>query len=98
MKPASISTPYAELVRMFNALLRGRTNNTGSVTLEAGTTSTVIFDPRITASSVITLSPGTGDAAGAVATTSIVCSTGQATISHSNSGSTVRTFGYVING
>lgn len=79
-----------ELVRQFE--------NTGSVTLTNSATSTVVYNPKIVASSVAVLQPKTLAAAGAQATTYISSvGTGQFTITHA-SATTTRTFDYVLHG
>lgn len=84
------------LAETSNLLLRGRANNTGTFTLTAGATSTVVTDPAFESSMVPLFTPTTANAAGALATTYVSArDKGQFTITHANAGSTDRTFLYV---
>ena len=71
---------------------------TGSVTLTASAASTTLTDYRITADSVISLTPTTANAATAIATNHITTVIGSATITHANTATTDRTFKYSITG
>jgi hypothetical protein len=99
LNPLSRVSTTDQIVNAINAILRGRSNATGSVTFTASVTSTTITDPRISADSVILLVPQTANAAGAVATTyQGVTANGSAVIQHANTGTTDRTFRYVVCG
>lgn len=86
-----------DISQAIDTLFKGNGDNVGSVTLMLSSTTTVVTDARVGATSVITLSPT--NAAGATELANIYVSTtnGQFTLTHTNAGTT-RTFGYVING
>lgn len=79
-------------------LIEGRNNANGTVTLTAGSTTTTIASPTINENSGIWLFPKTANAAAALATTYASVVAGQATITHANTGTTDRTFYYIILG
>lgn len=84
-----------------NAILNGRQNNVGSVTLTANTTTTTVTDFRVGADSVITLMPTTANAAAAIATTyvsSIDPLTNTFVLTHANNAQTDKTFKYEVTG
>lgn len=83
-----------------NNIVDGKINATGSFTLTAGATSTVVSDRRCGTGSVVLITPTTANAAGAVATTYIPSTTvkNQFTVTHANTGTTDRTFNYAILG
>lgn len=82
-----------------NQLIRGRSNATGTVTLTAGATSTVVSNTNFNASAVPMLFPRTANAAAALATTYATISTaGTLTIVHANAATVDRTFSYVVLG
>lgn len=79
--------------------LAGKLNCAGSLTLDVSpATSTDYDDPLITENSVLLLMPTTANAAAELATLYIVPSAGTATVNHSSSASSDRTFGVVIIG
>lgn len=79
-----------------NELLKGRMNNTGTVTLTAGATSTAVADNQFQSGQVPLLIPTTANAAGALATTYLTArNNGTFTLTHANAVSTDRTFLYV---
>ncbi len=79
-----------------NELLKGRANNTGTVTLKAGVTTTLVEDNLFNSDMVPMLMPMTANAAAALATTYLSArSKGSFTLTHANSGTTDRTFLYV---
>lgn len=79
-----------------NEVLKGRANNTGSVTLEDGATSTVVEDNLFQSDMVPLLIPTTANAAGALATTYVSArANGSFTLTHANAVTTDRTFLYV---
>lgn len=81
------------------ALLDGRSNATGTVTLAVSpATSTTLTDSRITPSSVLKLMPTTATAAAELATLYVACAVGSATVNHSASAAADRTYGYEIGG
>lgn len=76
-------------------MLQGRLNVTTTLTLTAGTTTTVLTDSRLTAAGNALLLPLTANAAGALATTYVLASNmtdGAWTFTHANAASTDRTF------
>ena len=80
-------------------LVDGKSNNTGSITLQASATSTTITDQRVGANSVIVFMPKTANAATAM--TSLYVSargTGTATLTHDSNAATDRSFEYAIIG
>ena len=88
--PQQLKVALDQLVRQFD--------NTGTVTLTVSAATTVVQNGKVNPKSVVVLSPGTANAAAAVATTYITCGTGTFTITHANNATTGRTFGYVIHG
>lgn len=76
----------------------GRSNATGTFTLTASTTSTVVSDRRVGTDSVITLMPTTANAAAALGTTYISVTAESFTVTHANNAQSDRTFGYLIQG
>lgn len=94
-----------ETVVAINQLAAGRSNAVGLVTLTANVTSTTFnatFDPNINADAHIFLTARTANAAAAVATTyatiTRVAGINTVTITHANTATTDRTFGYAILG
>jgi hypothetical protein len=78
---------------------QGHLQNTGTVTLTAGGTSTVVTDSRVGVNTVPVLQPATANAASAIA--SVYVSTvgnGSFTITHASSGSSDKTFRYALLG
>ena len=86
-----------KLAFVINETQKGKTNNTGEVTLTNGTTSTVVSNPLCNAKSVIVLDRNSSLAAGltGVYTTK---ANGSFTIFHSNPGGTTAVFRYAIIG
>lgn len=90
---------YRKTASVVNAILGGKTNNTGTVTLTANAASTSLSDFRITSQSIILLMPTTANAAGALATTYISARGSKtATITHANNAQVDKTFGYAVVG
>ncbi len=80
-------------------LYAGRSNATGTVTLAAGATSTVVNPPNCAPQSAVFLFPKTANAAAALATTFINSVGKQSfTISHANNAQIDRSFFYVCLG
>lgn len=80
-------------------VMQGKTNNTGTVTLTASSTTTTLTDPRIGAESVVLLAPQTAAAKTAyVAGIYQACTTGSATLTHASNAAVDQTFGYVVVG
>lgn len=96
--PATNSWLYTVKV-IVNNILRGQTNNTGTVTLTPSVTTTTITDNRIGGSSGIYLQPTTANAAAALATTYLSTpGAGTVVINHANSAQVDRVFNYAILG
>jgi len=89
-----------ELSKAVNDLIQGRSNASGTVTLQAGQTSTTVSRETINANAIVILSPTTANAAAALASTwwSIVAGGGSFTLAHANNAQTDRTFGYLVIG
>lgn len=84
------------LATAINQLLKGRSNNTGQVTLTPGATTTTVVDNQFNSDMVPLLMPTTANAAAALATTYVSArSKGSFTLTHANTGSADRTFLYV---
>lgn len=97
--PGKLENAWFELRTVINSLLLGKTNNTGSVTLTAGATSTTLTDTRIGGSSVILFCPTTANAATATANLRVTAKgDGTATLTHSNTADVDRVFDYAIIG
>jgi hypothetical protein len=69
---------------------------TGTLTLTANATTTVVTNAAVLPTSSIFLMPNTPDAANDAATTSWVAGTGQFTLTHANNSRTDRTFTYSV--
>lgn len=85
-----------------NQILDGKTNNTGSVTLTASTTTTTVTDRRVGVESVILFMPTTANASAEIGAGGMYVSTQTAgtsfVITHANNAQTDRTFRYIIVG
>ena len=79
-----------------NNILDGKINSTGEITLTNSSTTTILTDARIGGNSVILLMPTTNNAANATIHFTNI-GNGTATMNH-GSGSTTRTFKYVVIG
>lgn len=87
------------IVRAVRELFEGRSNAVGSVTLRENQTTTTVIAPNIGPSSEIFLSPKTSNAAGATANVRVTSvGSGTFTLTHSNTATTDRTFGWVALG
>lgn len=82
-----------QIAEITNQLVDGKSNATGSVTLNTGTTTTAVTNERCSTESVVLLMPTNNNAGSA--STYVTTSNGSFTINHSNSGN-ARTFRYVI--
>jgi|SRR5882724_1264396 len=99
--PAINETDPRRIVQGIRDLFFGRSNAVGSFTLAAGTTSTVVVATNCGSGSNITLRPKTANAAAALATTFITDANigfGVFTVTHANTATLDRTFGYSIQG
>lgn len=86
-----------EIYNAITALLSGKSNNTGSFTLAASATSTVVKDRLCGPDSVILPMPKTANA-GAAVISHTETTRGQFTIHHDSDSSTDRTFSYICVG
>jgi hypothetical protein len=99
--PPSSEKDVTQIVRAIRDLFFGRSNAMGEFTLTAGATSTTVAAINCGEQSVISLTPRTANAAGALATTYITAANttpGQFIVTHANIGTTDRTFAYSIRG
>jgi len=87
-----------EISEVTNGVLNGKTNNTGSVTLNvASATTTTIYDERIGFNSVILLMPTTANAASVLSTTYIgTTNKGNAVIAHTANTITDKIYKYIV--
>jgi hypothetical protein len=84
------------LTDAINSLIDGRSNATGTVTLTANATTTVVEDNKFQSDMIPVLSPMTANAAAALGTTYVSARTkGSFTLTHANAATTDRSFGYV---
>lgn len=98
-KPDELS--IRNIVRVINNIMRGKTNNTGEVTLTAASATTIVEDVNVGGSSLIIFMPTTANAAIELGnSTMYVSSTGKQTftITHDNNAQTDRTFRYAVIG
>ena len=86
-----------QVAEVVNNTMNGKTNNTGSVTLTASTTTTTITDERLGFDSVILLSPLTANAASQAPYISSKLK-GSVVITHTSVASTDLNFDYIIVG
>src|SRR5262245_30443504 len=109
MSGLTLSPAERDLFRIVMAvrqLMEGRSNAVGTVTLQAGATSTTVAAPTCGPSSAIFLFPQTANAAAALATTYVAPSStpplnpapGSFVITHANNAQADRTFWYVALG
>ena len=99
--PHSGETNLTNIVRAIRDLFHGRSLAMGEFTLAANVTSTAVSAPNVGPSSRIALIPRTANAAGALATTYIPAAAmgqGAFTVTHANTATTDRTFGYLVQG
>jgi hypothetical protein len=90
-----------QVAAVVNRLAQGKLNCTGSVTLTPDAASTVVIDPRATATSVILLMPVSANAAAEIGNGTIYVSArdkGAFTLVHADNAQTDRAFDYVILG
>lgn len=88
-----------DLFDQIEALLNGQSRNSGTLTLTAGATSTDVKDARFQSSQYVVLFPMTAHAAAVVASTYVSArTTGQFTITHTNTADVDKTFGYIFVG
>lgn len=95
----SLTAEYIRKVKdAVNLALRGKSNNTGQVTLTASVTSTTVTDNRCNENSVILITPITANAGLHYADTYVVAGDKQFIIYHQSKTHTDRTFRYVVIG
>lgn len=95
----SISASSREITERVNRLIQGKMNAVTTVTLTAGATTTTLTDARIGAQTYIGFSPTTANAAAALTNLYVSAkATGSATLTHSNTGTTDRTFDVLLIG
>jgi hypothetical protein len=86
------------IINTIQQIIRGRTNATGTVTLETGTTTTTVQDDNVAPGDTILLSPQNADAADELLTVWVSATAkGEFTLTHSND-VTTRTFRYLVAG
>ena len=99
--PGITETDLKKIVLALQQLAAGRSNAVGTVTLAAGSGTTVVKDKNCAAGSTPMLTPATAGAAAELGNGTLYVSAvanGSFTIMHSNSGATGRTFLYAILG
>lgn len=88
-----------QISEVVNNLMNGKSNNTGRIMLASSSTTTTLTDERIGVDSVILFTPTSSHAASEMAHLYISAQTsGQATITHRNTGHSDLNFQYVIIG
>lgn len=88
-----------EMALVVNQLYTGKIQCTGQFDLTASTTTTTVIDPNCSEFSVALLSPLTANASSVFTSTYVSAYTdGQFTVTHTNLGSTDRTFRYILIG
>jgi hypothetical protein len=90
-----------QITWIINAMLDGKHNGTGSITLTASASSTAVADSRVGTYSVINLMPLTANAAAEIGAGAVYVSSraqGTFTIAHANNAQTDRLFQYSISG
>lgn len=97
--PNASTTRLLDLIEAIRQIAEGRGNSSGTVTLTANTTTTVVTHQAIGRDAAILLNPRTLNAAGALATTYVSAqSTGTFTLTHANAATTDREFRWVAAG
>jgi hypothetical protein len=92
-----IGGTLAQAINAVRDLASGGTNASGTLTLAADATVTVVSNEVCTSAAMVTLSPRTPDAAAAIPTTYVSATAkGQFTITHASAATTDRTFDYEI--
>lgn len=89
-------TNTAQLKTFLDWIYRQVANNTGTVTLSANATQTVVQAPKCTTSSVVILSAQTANAR--AVQWNYIAGNGSFTIQHATAATTDRRFGYMIVG
>lgn len=95
---SELSIQYLDKVkRAVNSSMKGKTNNTGEVTLNASQTSTDVIENLCNENSVVLLIPVTSNAAGSTGVY-VVAGDKTFTIHHNSTAATDKTFRYIIVG
>jgi hypothetical protein len=99
MSISTNETDQGKINRAIQQLEQGRLNVTGTCTLAAGATTTVVKAANCGAGSQVLLMAKTADAAAALATTYVsAIANGSFTITHTNNAQTDRIFGFACLG
>lgn len=80
-----------------NQAINGKTNNSGSVTLNASATTTTLENPLIGPNSKLFFNPETANAQ-AISLPRASCTDGSATLTHANNANADKTFSYLVVG
>lgn len=97
----AVSNPEdpVQVANVLNNVLKGKLNNTGTLTLTANAATTTLTDSRIGANSVISLMPTTANAASAISTTYFgTFLDGSCVITHTNNAQVDKTFSFTVTG
>lgn len=90
---------WRSVAEIVNGIMNGKTNNTGVLSLNTTGTLTTVIDARVSADSVILLSPRSANAAGELDHTYISSQDkGIFTVGHRNHGHDAVIFGYAVIG
>lgn len=93
---AGLDSDLRKHAEAINALIGGRLDALGTLTLAAGVTSTVVNDPAFISSQVPLLVPTTANAAAALSGLYVSArAPGSFTLTHASAGTTDRTYLYV---
>jgi hypothetical protein len=93
------NTLQPRLYEQLEQLLKGRSRNASTVTLESDETETTVEDPLFESHQTVHLTPMSAEAAAAMTTTYISArSDGSFTITHASASDSLRTFGYTFTG
>lgn len=91
---------FNDVQRVARALLDGKSNNTGTVTLTDSATTTTVTEMLCSATSVVVLMPQTATAATAIGAGAVYVTPGNGSfeITHDSTADTDRTFGWTVTG
>lgn len=102
LEPPSLTLGFITRVQQtINEMLKGRGNQTGTVTLTANAATTTLTDNLLTADSVVVFMPTTANAAAEIGAGGMYVSArnnGSFTITHANNAQTDRVFYYSRHG
>lgn len=97
--PVSMAAGLRDTMMAVKQIAEGRGNVSGTVTLTASATTTVVTHPAIGRDAAIVLTPTTANAAGAIATTYVSAQdTGTFTLTHASAATVDRTFRWAATG